>query len=71
MDFLVQGGGVVDRCAAFGNIGDGEYGMERIEGRWRRSKGDIAALDHEAWDEAVEGGVIVCAGGAEGEEVLW
>lgn len=30
-----------------------------------------AGLDHEGWDETVEEGAIVVAGGAEGEEVLW
>jgi hypothetical protein len=30
-----------------------------------------AGLDHEGWDETVEEGAIIVAGGAEGEEVLW
>ena len=34
------------------------------------AEGDIAALDHEARDEAVEGGFVVCAACAKGEEVL-
>ena len=33
-------------------------------------EGGVAALDHEVFDEAVEGGVVVGAAGAESEEVL-
>lgn len=37
----------------------------------RRGRRRSTCLDHELWDEAVEGGFVVVAGCAEGEEVLW
>ena len=64
VDFLVQCGRVVYRSTALGDL-EGESGRVRFV-----SEGDVAALDHEAGDETVEGGVVVCAGCAEGEEVL-
>lgn len=65
VDLLVQGRGVVDGGAAFGDVegegGVGGCGCGRGGGRGERGEGDVAALDHEARDEAVEGGVVVGA----------
>lgn len=66
LDLLVQGRRVVDRGAAFGDFeGDGGF-----LGRWAGGERDVAALDHEVGDQAVERCVVVDAAGAEGEEVL-
>lgn len=59
VDFLVQCGRVVYRSTAFGDL-KGEGGRVRFI-----SEGDVAALDHEAGDETVEGGIVVCAACAE------
>lgn len=48
-------GRVVDGCAAFGDV-EGKGG--RVSALRER---DIAALDHEGGDQAVEGGVVVGA----------
>lgn len=54
-DFMGERGRVVDGCAAFGDV-EGKGG--RVSALRER---DIAALDHEGWDQAVEGGVVVGA----------
>lgn len=73
VDLLVQGGRVVDGGAALGDV-EGEHGAGGCAGGGggggRGAEGDVATLDHETRDEAVERGVVVCAGSAEGEEVL-
>lgn len=60
---LVFEGCVPDRVAAFtgrfGRVGGGDWVV------------DVAALDHEAGDYAVESGVVIGVAGAEGEEVLF
>lgn len=68
MDFLVEGGRVVYGGTAFGDVVEGED--VSLGGSCGGTEGDVAALDHEAGHEAVEGGVVVCAASAEGEEVL-
>lgn len=70
VDFLVQGRGVVDRRAALGDV-ERKHGFRAVGGGRRGwAEGDVAALDHEAGYQPVEGRVIVCAACAEGEEVL-
>ena len=60
VDFLIQCGRVVYRSTALGDL-EGKGGRIRFG-----SEGDVAALDHEAGDETVEGGIVVCAACAEG-----
>lgn len=68
MNLLVHSFGVVDGSSAFGNL--------KVEhwfcGRFLRygTERNIASLNHESGNEAVERCFIVCAARAEGEEVL-
>lgn len=59
---------MVYRCAAFGDVVEWEDGVVGRGGCF--AERDVAALDHEARHEPVEGSVIVCAACAKGEEVL-
>lgn len=59
---------MIYRCPTFGNIVEGED--VPFGGSCGGTEGDVAALDHKAGHEAVEGGVIICAACAEGEKVL-
>lgn len=62
----------MDGGAAFGDVFEGEGGFGGRRGGGEGGvQGDVAALDHEAWYESVEWGVVVCAAGAEGDEVLY
>lgn len=59
MNFLVESGRVVYRCTAFRDVVEGED--VPLGGSCGGTEGDVAALDHEAGHEAVEGRVVVCA----------
>lgn len=71
VDFLVQCAGVVDGCAAFRDVVEWKHWFRGCGGAASCGpEGDVAALDHEAGHETVERCDVVCAAGAEGEEVL-